>query len=228
MVYVRVGYTSVCASATPISFCLLWSRMTPKGSAFLSFGLMELEHSFEKVLVPVASLPKYVMCQPPSSFVLFPILLYKSCNMRFRILQTRTLLKVKILFVTFIVLHCYFKAYLNANLYFVFYVTKVIHHVVKMYFTVFEFASKKFVFLLVNVNVMCDLYALTCGGGGGSHPLFWKHVPFYFFGDKVVFFLETLFFGDIFTHFFLETKLSFFGDKLNNTPRVLATDLQPM
>ena len=28
------------------------------------------------------------------------------------------------------------------NLYFVFYVTKVIHHVVKMYFTVFEFASK--------------------------------------------------------------------------------------
>ena len=110
MVYVQVGYTSVHASPTPISFCLLWSRMTAKGSAFLSFGLMELERSFEKVLV--ASLPKYVMCQPPSSFVLFPILLYKSCNMRFQILQKKkTLLKVKILFVTFFMLHRYFKTY---------------------------------------------------------------------------------------------------------------------
>ena len=64
MVYVRVGYTSVRASATPISFCLLWSRMTAKGSAFLSFGLMELERSFEKVLV--ASKVCYV---PTSEFV---------------------------------------------------------------------------------------------------------------------------------------------------------------
>ena len=80
------------------------------------------------------------------------------------------------------------------------------------------------VFLLVNVNVMCDLYALTCVcvGGGGSHPLFWKHVPFYFFGDKVDFFgdkLNTffwrqscLFFGD--TIFWRHFHTFFFGDKV--------------
>ena len=111
MVYVRVGYTSVRASAKPISFCLLWSRMTAKGSAFLSFGLMELERSFEKVLV--ASKVCYV---PTSEFVCtIPNPSLQNCNMRFRILQTRTLLKVKILVVTFIMLHHYFKAYLSAR-----------------------------------------------------------------------------------------------------------------
>ena len=44
------------------------------------------------------------------------------------------------------------------------------------------------VFLLVNVNVMCDLYALTCGGGGGGP------IPF---------------FGSMFHFIFLETKLTF-------------------
>ena len=47
------------------------------------------------------------------------------------------------------------------------------------------------VLLLVNVNVMCDLNALTCVCGE-SHPFFWKHVPFYFFGDKVDFFGDKL------------------------------------
>ena len=43
------------------------------------------------------------------------------------------------------------------------------------------------VFLFVNVNAMCDLYALTCVGGGGPIP----------------------YFGSMFHFIFLETKLSF-------------------
>ena len=48
------------------------------------------------------------------------------------------------------------------------------------------------VFLLVNVNVMCDLYALTCVcvGGGGPIPYFGSMFHFIFLETKLTF-LET-------------------------------------